>query len=141
MIGVENKSASPMYVAGVMIPAGETRHFEDAALPPEYRAAPAGEVVPPAPADPLAVILAGSVREIVAGADALSDAEIDALIEREEQAAKPRKTLLAELAEVQLERASKRAEPGAEDTAEQPQPEPEPGAEGAAPQPAEGEGA
>lgn len=139
MIGVENKSASPMYVAGVMIPAGETRHFEDAALPPEYRAAPAGGVVPPAPADPLAVILAGSVREIVAGVDALSNAEIGALFMLEELAAKPRKTLLAELAEVQLERASKRAEPGAEDTAEQP--EPEPGAEGAAPQPAEGEGA
>ena len=118
MISVENKGASAMYVAGVMIPAGETRHFQDDELPPEYRPAPAGEVVPPAPADPLAVILAGSVREIVAGADALSDAEIDALIEREEQAARPRKTLLTELTEVQLERASKRTEPGAEPGAE-----------------------
>lgn len=110
MIGVENRGASPMYVAGVMIPAGETRHFEDAELPPEHRPAAGGEVVPPAPADPLAVILAGSVREIVAGADALSDAEIDALIEREEQAARPRKTLLTELAEVQLERAGARTD-------------------------------
>jgi len=114
MIGVENKGASPMYVAGVMIPAGETRHFEDAALPPEFRPAVAGEVVPPAPAHPLAVLLAGSVREIVAGVDALSDAEIDALIELEEQSERPRKTLLAELAEVQLERAGARTDGGAE---------------------------
>ncbi len=110
MIGVENKGASPMYVAGVMIPAGETRHFEDAELPPEFRPAVAGEVVPPAPAHPLAVLLAGSVREIVAGVDALSDAEIDALIELEEQSERPRKTLLAELAEVQLERAGARTD-------------------------------
>lgn len=137
-IGVENLTASPMYVAGVMIPAGETRHFDEDEVPAEMRPAPAVAAAPEVE-DPLAVILAGSVRDIVAGVDALSDAEIDALIEREEQAAKPRKTLLVELAEVQLERASKRAEPGAEDTAEQPQPEP--GAEGAAPQPAEGEGA
>ena len=31
MIGVENKGASPMYVAGVMIPAGETRGYGELA--------------------------------------------------------------------------------------------------------------
>ena len=34
-IGVENRTDSPMYVGGMMIPAGETRHFEPEALPAE----------------------------------------------------------------------------------------------------------
>lgn len=113
-IGVENRTDSPMYVGGMMIPAGETRHFEPEALPAEYRPAPVVEEAPEAGPDALAVILEGSVREVLAGVEALRDAEVDRLIALEEQAAKPRKSLLAELAEVQLARASLRAEPGAE---------------------------
>ena len=69
-IGVENRTDSPMYVGGMMIPAGETRHFEPEALPAEYRPAPVVEDAPEAGPDALAVILEGSVREVLAGVDA-----------------------------------------------------------------------
>lgn len=112
-IGVENKGASPMYVAGVMIPGGETRHFDEAELPPELRpgAQPADELPPP---DPLGEILQRSVRDILAGLDALSDDDIDALIDREEATKQPRKTLLAGLAEAQLLRAAARMDPASQ---------------------------
>lgn len=118
MIGIENKTESPMYLAGTMIPAGETRHFEAESLPAEYREGEPGpqsgaapDVVPP---DDVAALLAGSVRDVVAGAAALSDADVDRLIELEEAAAKPRKSLLTALAEMQLARAALRTDPGAE---------------------------
>lgn len=116
-VAVENTSASPMYVAGVMIPAGETRHFDQGELPPELHPQAATAPAEATPADLLAELLKFSVAEIVARIDAFDDAVLAELIEREEAAAKPRKSLLSALVEAQLQRAANRAEPGQAGTA------------------------
>lgn len=111
-IGVENKGASPMYVAGVMIPAGETRHFDEHEVPPELRPAPVVEKVEPLTVnDELAAILAGKVGEILAGLEALSNDEVAALLQREQEAAKPRRTLVEGLQAALIVRASEKVEP------------------------------
>lgn len=111
-IGVENKGASPLYVAGVMIPAGETRHFDEHEVPPEMRPAPVAEAEPEQQ-DELAAILDGKVGEILAGLSVLTIEAVSALLAREEAAAKPRKTLVEGLQAALIERASTLVEPGA----------------------------
>jgi len=99
-IPIENKGKGPMFVGGVMIPAGETRHFDEQDVPPEYRQAPAPAVADE-PQDPLTALLAGNVATVVNGFALLADGELVALGEMEQQAAKPRKSLL-EAVEVEL---------------------------------------
>lgn len=113
-ISVENKGASAMYVAGVMIPAGETRHFDEHELPPELRPAPEAEAGQEEDEDELAGILAGKVGEILAGLAVLSAEEVTALLAREEAAAKPRKTLVEGLQAALMERANFTVEPKAD---------------------------
>lgn len=103
-IHVTNSSAMPMYVAGQMIPPGETRHFDPDQVPPHLRpAAPAPEPEPEA--DPVADILGHSVKDIKEMLPALSDDELEALGDAEQQAETPRTTLLGAIAEEQLKRA------------------------------------
>lgn len=100
---VHNPTDSPMYVAGKMIPGGETAHFDLHELPPEMR--PAAE--PTAPAEqtnPLEDVLKAPVKAVLAEVDALTVDEINALIELEQAAGKPRSTLVEALSAEVLKR-------------------------------------
>lgn len=104
-IPVHNPGAMPMYVAGLMIPPDETRHFDADLVPLHLRPAAAEpEAEAPAP-DPLAVLLAHSVKDLKAMLPELDDATLDALGSAEQAAETPRSTLLGAIAEEQLTRA------------------------------------
>jgi len=105
-VPIENRGKMPIYVGGVMIPAGETRHFEDDLLPPEFRSS--APVVVEAAGDPLGELLDGNVAEVTGGLDMLSD-EFLARLEALELAGKARKGVLAAIAEEGLRRAEARA--------------------------------
>lgn len=102
-VPVENNSQMPIYVAGVMIPPGETRHFEEDQLPPEYRSS-ASPPVEEQPVDPLVTILAMNVADVVNGLPALSDEELDRL-ETLEAEGKARKGVIAAVTADRLRRA------------------------------------
>lgn len=106
-VPIENKGRMPIYVGGVMIPPGETRHFEDDLLPPEFRSA-APVVAEVAAGDPLGELLDGNVAEVTGGLDVLSD-ELLARLEAMEAEGKKRKGVLAAIAEELLRRAEARA--------------------------------
>jgi hypothetical protein len=102
-IAVENNTKMPMYVAGQMIPAGETRHFEAWQLPPEHR--PAAVIDEPAAApDGLLAILAGGVKAIELGLAALSLEELVRLTALETEG-KKRKGVLEAIEAESLRRA------------------------------------
>lgn len=92
-IPVENKGDSPLYVGGQMVPAGETRHFEENEVPPEYKPA-AEQPKPEEQADPLAEILAGTVKDILGDVENMELAGVQELLAREQAAEKPRSTLI-----------------------------------------------
>lgn len=103
-IPVHNPGAMPMYVAGLMIPSDETRHFDADLVPLHLRPAapePEAEAAP----DPLAVLLAHSVKDLKPLLPELDDATLDALGSAEQAAETPRSTLLGAIAEEQLTRA------------------------------------
>ena len=104
-IPIENNGASPLYVGGQMIPAGETRHFDEHEVPAEYKpAAPEPEEAPPP--DPLGEILAGPVKGILAGVGALDMETLQGLLAREQERWEPRKTLVEGLSAEVLRRQS-----------------------------------
>lgn len=106
-IPVSNPTAMPIWVAGQMIPPGETRHFDAHHVPAEHRAAPAAP--PPAeapPPDPLEIIRAGSVKDIAAGLATLADDELQRLDALEQGSDKPRKGVLEAIAAERLRRAA-----------------------------------
>lgn len=103
-IPVHNPGAMPMYVAGLMIPPDETRHFDADLVPLHLRPAAPEPEAAPAP-DPLAVLLAHSVKDIKALLPELDDATLEALGSAEQAAETPRSTLLGAIAEEQLTRA------------------------------------
>ncbi len=104
-IPVNNDTAMPIYVAGQMIPPGETRHFDPDQVPPHLRPK-APEPEPEAPSDSLAELLDHSVKDIVAQIPALSDADLERLGDLEQaKGGEARKTLLGAIAEAQLDRA------------------------------------
>lgn len=105
-VPVENNGQMPLYVAGVMIPPGETRHFEDDQLPPEFRQSAAVEAEE-APADPLLAVLELKVADVVNGLADLSDEELDRL-ENIEAAGKARKGVIEAVTEERLRRAEKK---------------------------------
>lgn len=82
-VAVSNPGKSPMYVNGVMIAGGETRHFDETELPPALRphGAPAAAA---ATADPVDELLAKPVAEILQAAATMTREEINALGERED---------------------------------------------------------
>lgn len=112
-VPVENKGKMPIYVAGVMIPPGEIRHFEDDMLPPEFRApAVAEEAIE---MDPLVELLAMNVAQVVLGLAALTDEEL-ARLEVLESEGKQRKGVAEGIAEEMLRRAELKVGNGSGDS-------------------------
>lgn len=94
----------PLYVGSQVVPAGETRVFDHAALPPHMqtpRPTPAPESAP----DPVATLLEGTVKDIAAALPALGAYDLERL-EQLERAGGNRKGLLSAIDEEQLRRAS-----------------------------------
>ncbi len=116
-IPVTNDGDSPRWVSGVMIPPGETRHFDESALPPELRGDVAAEEPAAAGADPLRELSLLSVSKLALGLAALSDDELIALEALEHEKDKPRQGALAEIAAERLRRAESSV-PGGEATDE-----------------------
>lgn len=102
-VPVENKGLMPLYVAGVMIPPGETRHFDDDQLPPEFRQ-PAVAAEEEVQDDPLLSVLELKVADVVNGLPDLSDEELDHL-ENLEATGKARKGVFEAVSEERLRRA------------------------------------
>lgn len=106
-ITVHNPTAMPIYVGSNMVPPGETRDFPESTVPPHLRpqddAAPADA---PAASDPLADLLGGTVKAIVAALPTLPNENIARLEALESAAESPRKGLMAALAEEKLKRAA-----------------------------------
>jgi len=102
-VPVENKGKMPIYVAGVMIPPGETRHFEEDTLPPEHRSSAVTEKEV-APVDPLLTVLELKVSDVVNGLPGLGDEELDRL-EIMETEGKGRKGVIEAITAERLRRA------------------------------------
>lgn len=104
-IPVSNNTAMPMYVAGMMIPPGETRHFDPEQVPVHLRPAPVAEPKEETQFDPIEELRAGTVKEIVAQIPELADDVLEALGAAEQSDKNPRTSLLSAIAEEQLTRA------------------------------------
>lgn len=107
-IPVHNPSAMPIYVHGAMILPGETRHFDEQDVPTHLRPKPAESEDAPDESryDPLAELLAGSIKDIVAAFPDLADEDLARLEDLENAEASPRKGLLAAIGEEKLKRAA-----------------------------------
>lgn len=108
-VPVTNRTNMPIYVAGVMIPAGETKHFPAHHAPAHLRDDTPEPIAPAAPENPIQTLLSGKVPEIIATLPGMSDEDYAALKQAEEGAAKPRKGLLNAFAEEDLRRANEKA--------------------------------
>jgi hypothetical protein len=100
-VSVFNDGDSPRYLGGICIPPGEFGQVP-AHLVPATLAEPQPEI----PADPLQATLALSVPEIVARFETLQPIDLVRLNDLEEQAEKPRKSLLEAIARELLVRGS-----------------------------------
>lgn len=105
-IPVANNTKMPVYVAGMMIPPGETRHFDPDQVPAELRPAPAVDEVQAAPADPMADLVKHKVADIVAVLPSLSDADLARLLDLDAADGSPRKGVAEAVAAEQLKRAA-----------------------------------
>ena len=104
-IAVRNPGSTTMFVAGYMIPAGETRLLPAHLVPAHLRDAPP-EPEPAPVVDLLVELLAGTVKDVAA---ALPGLDVDQLTELEALEAlreAPRKGVLAAIAEELLKRAA-----------------------------------
>lgn len=101
---VTNNTRMPIWVGGVMIPAGETKVLPAHQVPEHLRPAPAAAPAAP-PADPLDELLAGKVAEIQAALAGLTDADLERLVDLETAQDKPRKGVLDAAAGERLRRA------------------------------------
>lgn len=110
-IAVPNNGESAIFVGGVMIPPGETRHFDESMLPPEFKpdAEPEGEA---AVDNPLLVISALSIPQLALGLPDLSDEELAALEGMENDKEKPRQGALAAILAERLCRSEARTPGG-----------------------------
>lgn len=105
-IPVTNNTAMPLYVGSNLVPPGETRDFPESQVPPHLR--PAEEATPEeeTQTDPLAELLAGSVKDIAEQIGDLSDEDLARLGDLEQlKGDTARKTLLSAIAEETLKRA------------------------------------
>ena len=105
-VPIENKGAMPIYVGGMMIPPGETRHFAEEDLPPEYRRSAAPPVADVE--DPIDALLQGKVSEVIDGLSVLSD-DFLARLEAREADGKARKGVLEAIVAERLVRAENAA--------------------------------
>lgn len=113
-IPVHNPTAMPIYVGASMVLPGETRHFDEQDVPSHLRPTQAEVEAGPDESqyDPLAELLALSVKDIVSGFDALTDEEIARLGALENAAGTPRKSLVSAITEEQLTRAAAKNDGG-----------------------------
>lgn len=106
-IAVSNNTKGIWWVAGQMVPAGETRHFDLEQVPEHMRPkADTPAVVEPAEPDPIGELQAKSINDVMEMVPALTDAELVQLREREAAVLSPRTTLLAKLDKEVLDRAA-----------------------------------
>ena len=105
-IPVTNSGRTAMYVGAAMIPAGETRHFEEAEVPHHLRPKPDVTEEPAAPADKIADLSKKPAREIIEQIAQLSNEQLDRLSALEQaKGSKARSSLLSAIAEAVLQRA------------------------------------
>lgn len=108
-IPVTNTTAMPMYVAGQMIPPGETRHFDADQVPPLLRPA-APEPEAEKPIDAMEELIGHSVKDITALLPSLADEQLERLGDIEQaKGDAARKTLLSAIAEQILTNAEAKA--------------------------------
>lgn len=110
-----NDTPSLMFVGGIMIPPQDGREIDEAFLPPELTQqpdAPAEEVPATDPDAALRDLLAQPLKDVLPELASFSNATLDRLAELEGQDATPRKTLLAAIGELKLERAKRSTEGG-----------------------------
>lgn len=103
---IHNDSDQPRYVAGRLIPPGESRAFSTHELPVEHRAA---VVQVAAQTDPFAVVkdlLALPLKDLVPRLPGLPARQLEQLEQLENQSDKPRKGLLNEITAEVLRRAA-----------------------------------
>ena len=100
-IPVKNNTAMTIYVGATAILPGETRHFEEDEVPHHLRPAQPEEEAPAAKNDPLAELLKGGVKDVVAALNGmlLTDIERLGVLEQQGQA---RKGILGVIADIQL---------------------------------------
>lgn len=110
---IHNAGATNLFVAGVVIPPGETKVFEEADLPPHLRGGSAEPAPAPVrPADPVLELLDQNVAEIIKAIEArdeqgrptVSDDDVLRLKQAEEDG-KTRKTLMKAIDEEWVRRA------------------------------------
>ncbi|MDP1674844.1 MAG: hypothetical protein Q8L65_17245 [Burkholderiales bacterium] len=101
-IPVTNSTQMPIYVGATMIPAGETRHFDLADVPHHLRPAAVEAESAPEASDPVADLQKKPLKEIRAALNSLSGSDLQRLSELESAAKSPRKSLLEEIAAIQL---------------------------------------
>lgn len=104
---VQNDTTAPIFIGGCMIAPGDGREVDEMHLPPAAGDGD-GAAALPDQADPdasLKDMLTGSVKALVATLPDASDETLAGLARLENEAEKPRSTLLAAIAELQLTRA------------------------------------
>lgn len=105
-VSVTNSNAMPIYVGAQMIPAGETRHFDEDQVPENLRPVPEEAAPIAAPLDGMQALSEGKVSDITAALPSLSDADLERLGEIEQtKGDAARKTLLSAIAEETIKRA------------------------------------
>lgn len=109
---VSNNTASPIFVGGLMIPPGDGRDVDEIYLEPEDQQQETLAETDPHAA--LRELQKKSVKDITAQLPELSDEDLITLEAIEGEDGKSRSTLLAAIAEVQLQRAQ--AKSGGEPT-------------------------
>lgn len=102
---VHNPTARTLFAGGVLIPPGEGREVDAVFLPPEAPADAPAEAPEPDLRANLRELLKSPVKELLPQLEALGPDTLDQLEQLEGEAAQPRKTLLAAIAELKLERA------------------------------------
>lgn len=108
-IPVTNRTAMPLFVAGVMIPAGETKLFPAHHVPDNLRDTAPQEAEVEATDDPIQELLAMKIPEIVAALPQMSPEDYAAVKEAENAFGNPRKGLRKAFAEEDLRRANEQA--------------------------------
>lgn len=109
---IQNDTERTIFVGGVMIAPGEGRDVDTAFLPPEHQgdtATTAEEPEEPEESEAdknLRAVLSGGVREIEPLLPEFSDETLKRLAELEGESETPRKTLLAAITQLQLQRAA-----------------------------------
>lgn len=104
-VPIKNTGSTDKFICGVCTPPGETRIFEAAELPRHLRPE-AQAPVQAAETTPAEGLLAGAVKQILPALPGLQSAELQVLRATEAAAERPRKSLLAAIDELLLERAT-----------------------------------